>query len=89
TFHSLLCPLLVYFNILIRYVFLMAADAHLGPAFAKQTSEYVSSLLRMEAEFQWPYVMEYHASYMNLRRQEMKCGNYLGWGPIDDQLYIR
>ncbi|KAJ3977972.1 hypothetical protein EV361DRAFT_835613 [Lentinula raphanica] len=37
--------------------------------------------------YQWAAVFDYHVEYMNLRRYEMKEGNYLGWGSVEGPLY--
>ncbi|KAJ3732591.1 hypothetical protein DFJ43DRAFT_996831 [Lentinula guzmanii] len=85
---SLLVPLSLYFSILISYAFI-GGKPEIGCALAIQSHTYIASLMEMAKEFQWSYVFEYHVQYMNIRRQEMKQGNYLGWGPINAQLYTR
>ncbi|KAJ3791971.1 hypothetical protein GGU11DRAFT_694071 [Lentinula aff. detonsa] len=85
---SLLVPLSLYFSILISYAFI-GGKPEVGCALAIQSHTYIASLMEMAKEFQWSYVFEYHVQYMNIRRQEMKQGNYLGWGPINAQLYTR
>ncbi|KIK54230.1 hypothetical protein GYMLUDRAFT_249686 [Collybiopsis luxurians FD-317 M1] len=83
---SLLIPLSTYFSILISYA-LMGGKPKVGCALALRSHSYIASLMEMAKEFQWSYVLEYHVQYMNIRCQEMKQGNYLGWGPIDAQLH--
>ncbi|THU88110.1 hypothetical protein K435DRAFT_606706, partial [Dendrothele bispora CBS 962.96] len=88
TLDTLLVPLLRYFSILVEYA-RIGGNGSMGCALALGSHTYLASLTEMAKEYQWSYVLEYHASYMNIRRQEMKSGNYLGWGPIDVQLYTR
>ncbi|KAJ3717332.1 hypothetical protein C8R42DRAFT_553374, partial [Lentinula raphanica] len=82
TLDSLLVPLHTYFAILIHYA-QFGGKPEVGCALAIGSHAYMASLTEMAKEFQWSYVLEYHASYMNIRRQEMKQGRYFGWGPVD------
>ncbi|KAF5393593.1 hypothetical protein D9757_000001 [Collybiopsis confluens] len=83
---SLTVPLGHYFDILITYArFSGSADA--GCALASGAVRYISTLSELAKKYQWLSVLQYHVDYMNVRRYEMKEGNYLGWGPIDGPLY--
>ncbi|KAF5387550.1 hypothetical protein D9757_006561 [Collybiopsis confluens] len=86
TLDALGVPLNHYFDVLITYArFSGSSDA--GCALASGAVRYLASLLEMAKKYQWASVLQYHVDYMNIRRYEMKEGNYLGWGPIDGPLY--
>ncbi|KAE9386642.1 hypothetical protein BT96DRAFT_769448, partial [Gymnopus androsaceus JB14] len=88
TVDSLIVPFLTYVSILVDYA-RIGGNPEIGCALAMGCQTYIASLMEMAREFQWSYVLEYHVSYMNICRQEMKRSIYLGWGPIDAQLYTR
>ncbi|KAJ3759021.1 hypothetical protein EV360DRAFT_26813, partial [Lentinula raphanica] len=86
TLDSVVVPLLTYFNILIAYARL-GGNPDAGCNLAMGVMSYVASLMEMAEEYQWAAVFDYHVEYMNVRRYEMKKGNYLGWGPVEGPLY--
>ncbi|KAJ3835333.1 hypothetical protein F5878DRAFT_500259, partial [Lentinula raphanica] len=82
TLDSVIVPLLTYFNILIAYTRL-GGNPDAGCVLAMGAMSYVTSLMEMAERYQWAAVFDYHVEYMNLRRYEMKEGNYLGWGSVE------
>ncbi|KAJ3827123.1 hypothetical protein F5880DRAFT_1465058, partial [Lentinula raphanica] len=86
TLDTVIVPLLTYFNILIAYARL-GGNPDAGCNLAMGVMSYVTSLMEMAERYQWAAVFDYHVEYMNLRRYEMKEGNYLGWGSVEGPLY--
>ncbi|KAJ3872971.1 hypothetical protein F5051DRAFT_420399 [Lentinula edodes] len=88
TIESLLPHIFAYFSILASCARLSGMNS-VACTVMNGSYIYVVSLIDMANQFEWPYVLGYHIGYMNKRLQEMRRGDYTGWGPIDLDLYLR
>ncbi|KAJ4469693.1 hypothetical protein C8J55DRAFT_411076, partial [Lentinula edodes] len=82
TLDSLLVPLHTYFTVVIDYL-RIDGRPEIGCVLASGSHRYMSFLTTMAKSVQWSTVLDYHVAYMDVRRQEMKRNEYLGWGTID------
>ncbi|KAJ7055457.1 hypothetical protein C8F01DRAFT_994386 [Mycena amicta] len=88
SFHSLLRPLLKYFEVLSAFA---ASSGKPWEVFAitRASSDYISHLTELHQQFKWSAVVIYHVEFHNLRIWDMKTGDYSGWGRPDHNLLSR
>ncbi|KAH0579953.1 hypothetical protein H2248_002773 [Termitomyces sp. 'cryptogamus'] len=75
---TVLIPLQTYFDILSFHV----NNASAMGVFYK----YTALLLKLDAEYGWTAIYEYHAVFFNCHHAEMAAGDYLQWGKQDNDL---
>lgn len=88
SFHSLLRPLLKYFEVLAAFA---ASSEKQWEVFAitRSLSDYVSHLTELHQQYKWSAVVIYHVEFHSARLWDMKAGNYLGWARPDHGLLSR
>ncbi|KZS91108.1 hypothetical protein SISNIDRAFT_487797 [Sistotremastrum niveocremeum HHB9708] len=88
--HSLIIPLLIYFQILAAHAFASGYDepesSHL---ISRYTSTYFIHLTWLIGEYEWPAVLRYHMDFYAKRRHEMASGIYSNWETVDENLFYR
>ncbi|KAJ7849927.1 hypothetical protein B0H13DRAFT_2360945 [Mycena leptocephala] len=82
SFHSLLRPLLKYFEVLAAFA---ASSGKPWEVFAitRSLSDYVSHLTELHQQYKWSAVVIYHVEFHNTRLWDMKAGDYSGWALPD------
>ncbi|KAI0075640.1 hypothetical protein K474DRAFT_1599430 [Panus rudis PR-1116 ss-1] len=85
TLTSVLTPLHTYFHVLSAFA-LSSGNAEAIFQIISGSLRYLTHLCELNEKFQWPAVLAYHMEYHRIRRREMSCGDYSGWGKIDDSL---
>ncbi|KAJ7194647.1 hypothetical protein B0H12DRAFT_998182, partial [Mycena haematopus] len=85
SFHSLLRPLLKYFEVLAAFA---ASSGKPWEVFAitRSLSDYVSHLTELHQQYKWSAVVIYHVEFHNARLWDMKAGDYSGWARPDHGL---
>ncbi|KAJ7173151.1 hypothetical protein C8R46DRAFT_892720, partial [Mycena filopes] len=88
SFHSLLRPLLKYFEVLGAFA---ASSGKPWEVFAitRSLSDYVSYLTELHQQFKWSAVVIYHVEFHTIRLWDMKAGDYSGWARPDQSLLSR
>ena len=88
SFHSLLRPLLKYFEVLAAFA---ASSGKPWEVFAitRALSDYVSHLTELHQQYKWSAVVIYHVEFHNTRLWDMKAGDYSGWARPDHSLLSR
>src|SRR5467141_936153 len=85
SFRSLHDPLHIYFNILMHQLITLGNHQALLD-FAHGSSKYMSGLYKLQIEYEWPQVLEYHFMFHNHCIVEMQEGSYGGWEHVDADL---
>lgn len=83
TLLSLHVPLAMYFRVLIVHSAATGKTVEVALAMVS----YLSSLVKLSYEFEWPAVLAYHMAFFSRRRWEMQTGVYSGWQKVDAELY--
>jgi hypothetical protein len=88
SFHSLLRPLLKYFEVLGAFA---ASSGKPWEVFAitRSLSDYVSHLTELHQQYKWSAVVIYHVEFHSVRMWDMKAGDYSGWARPDHGLLSR
>ncbi|KAJ7200609.1 hypothetical protein GGX14DRAFT_372039 [Mycena pura] len=88
SFHSLIRPLLKYFEILSAFA---ASSGKAWEVFAitRSLSDYISHLTELHQRYKWSAVIIYHVEFHTVRLWEMKAGTYSGWAHADLDLLSR
>jgi hypothetical protein len=88
SFHSLLRPLLKYFEVLGAFA---ASSGNPWEVFAitRSLADYVSHLTELHQQFKWSAVVIYHVEFHTTRLWDMKSGVYSGWARPDHNLLSR
>ncbi|KAJ7198083.1 hypothetical protein GGX14DRAFT_342563, partial [Mycena pura] len=85
SFHSLLRPLLKYFEVLGAFA---ASSGKPWEVFTitRSLSEYISHLTELHQQYKWSAVVIYHVEFHAVRMWDMKAGDYSGWARPDHGL---
>ncbi|KAJ7079304.1 hypothetical protein B0H15DRAFT_999705, partial [Mycena belliarum] len=88
SFHSLLRPLLKYFEVLGAFA---ASSGKPWEVFAivRSLSDYISHLTELHQQYKWSAVVIYHVEFHTIRLWDMKSGDYSGWARPDLNLLAR
>lgn len=88
SFHSLLRPLLKYFEVLGAFA---ASSGKPWEVFAitRSLSDYISHLTELHQQYKWSAVVIYHIEFHTIRLWDMKAGDYSAWGRPDLNLLSR
>lgn len=88
SFHSLLRPLLKYFEVLGAFA---ASSGKPWEVFAitRSLSDYVSHLIELHQQYKWSAVVIYHVEFHTHRLWDMKSGDYSAWARPDHNLLSR
>ncbi|PPQ83082.1 hypothetical protein CVT24_012140, partial [Panaeolus cyanescens] len=85
TFHHLLVPLTVYFDILAAHA-LSSGNARSVYIIAQCQAAYIRELSKLNARYLWTAVLAYHEEFFVARQTEMEEGDFSGWLTIDQAL---
>jgi len=85
---SLLSPLTVYFRI-VATALVSNRDTLKLFAFADGSTKYLSQLVAFSEKYAWSAVIQYHIEVHERRLDEMREGDYTGWGKLDVELQLR
>ncbi|KAJ6558922.1 hypothetical protein B0H10DRAFT_2201311 [Mycena sp. CBHHK59/15] len=88
SFHSLLRPLLKYFEVLGAFA---ASSGKPWEVFVimRSLSDYISHLTELHQQYKWSAVVIYHVEFHTIRLWDMKAGDYSAWGRPDLNLLSR
>ncbi|PPQ82917.1 hypothetical protein CVT24_008668, partial [Panaeolus cyanescens] len=85
SFHHLLVPLTVYFDILAAHA-LSSGSARSVYIIAQCQAAYTRELSKLNARYNWSAVLAYHEEFFIARQTEMEEGDFSGWLSIDQGL---
>ncbi|KAJ7620371.1 hypothetical protein FB45DRAFT_1006917 [Roridomyces roridus] len=88
SFHSLLRPLIKYFDVLTAFA-ASADKAWEVFAITHSASAYMSHLAELHQRYKWGAVIAYHVEFHRMRLWQMKDGDYSGWAQPDLDLLAR
>ncbi|KZV74660.1 hypothetical protein PENSPDRAFT_647863 [Peniophora sp. CONT] len=84
---SILVPLQVYFNILLRSISVSSTSASDALRIASAFNAYSMQLSVWSVDYEFPALLEYHQAFFDSRLNDMSLGIYLTWGKIDIDLH--
>ncbi|KAJ7451162.1 hypothetical protein FB451DRAFT_1284888 [Mycena latifolia] len=88
TLQALLMPLSVYFRVLQAWV-AVSRDAEATRIVGEAALRYTMHVLELHEKYQWPFVVQYHLQFHEMRRLDMNRGDYSKWAVGDRELKNR